>query len=120
MSDPVGTQTVCFLKHRLIYEYVLSDDQRIKTRFFSQDLSKYFWMFECTNGGGVSSYESCTGTSVFELHIKDIRDPPTVGTELNLNVFPWGFALQDLKDFTGLTISELTYTWLGIGENQYM
>ena len=78
-------------------------------------MSKYFWWFECVDGGDVSSFESCTGSSVLQLHIKDNRDPPTPGTELNLNMFPWGLALQDLKDFTGLTISDLDYRWLGRG-----
>ena len=69
----------------------------------------------------MNSYESCTGTSALELHIKDTRDPPTLNAKLNLTTFPWDLALQDLKDFTGLTFSDpqVEYKWLGEGTNWF-
>ena len=99
--------------------YFAADLTGIQTRFYSQDLSRYFWWFICRGEGTVESFpDSCTGKSFLELHIKDLRDPPTPNTELNLTSFPWELALQDLKDIAGVTFADpsVEYRWLGDGK----
>ena len=98
---------------------VITDGESLQARFFSQDLSKYFWYFECyQRDANTDSFQSCTGCGrLFELHIKDNRTPPTLDAELDLNGIPWGLVSQDFTDFTGLEFDDpkVKYFWTGEG-----
>ena len=98
---------------------VITDGKRLQARFFSQDLSKYFWFFECyQRDANADSFQSCTGCGrLFELHIKDNRTPSTLDAELDLNGIPWGLVSQDFTDFTGLEFDDpkVKFFWTGEG-----
>ena len=98
----------------------VSDEFGYLIRYYSQDLSKYFWMYLCEGDGLVrvdSFPDSCNGTAYLELHARDFRQDPVVIKELDLNGFPWDLASQDLMDIAGLrfTDSSVEYTWRGEG-----
>ncbi|XP_052818260.1 uncharacterized protein LOC128244285 [Mya arenaria] len=84
------------------------DGSRVE-RFYSQDLSRYFWWFICitpaTNGGCDFGF--------FDLQIRDNREG--MAGEINLNGLPWDKISADLKLIQGKTFDDplVRYAWLG-------
>ena len=81
-------------------------------RFFSQDLSNYFWMLACYDGP-VDSFGSCK-FGYFDLHIPARN---SLEEDIDLTGLKWDKIAEDLYEFTGLTFDntklEVKYTWKG-------
>ena len=84
-------------------------------RFFSQDIERYFWWFECFNGT-VDTFRSCD-YGFFDLQIPSINTT----SELDISGVPWGQVAEDLMEFTGLKFrdSMVRFTWFGTGSCKY-
>ena len=91
----------------LWYKNNVVTEGRTTTRFISQDSSKYFWWFICFRGS-VRSFDACEKALVY-LYIRSGAGP----AELNLAGLPWDDIAEDLRDFTGRSMEQATYTWLG-------
>ena len=93
-------------------DLVFSEDSDASFRLFSQDPSRYFWMFGCFNGT-VHSFDTCINGFV-DLLTRDIR--PGLSGEINLSGLPWYKILEDIE-FTGIKIDDpkVKYIWIGPG-----